>query len=60
MKLSEYAKAIVAGLAAGVVMFFTLREGGLTGDEWATIAASVASAAGITWAVPNKPQEPTQ
>jgi hypothetical protein len=56
MKLSEYAKAIVAGLAAGVVMFFTLRGDGLTGDDWATIITSALSAAGITWAVPNKPQ----
>lgn len=56
MKLSEYAKAIVSGLAAGVVMFFAVRPDGITADEWATVVTAIFTAAGITWAVPNKPQ----
>ena len=58
MRIDQYAKAIVAGLSAGVVMFFTLRGGGITGDEWATIATAVLTGAGITWAVPNSPATP--
>jgi hypothetical protein len=56
MKLSEYAKAIVAGIVPGVLMFFTLRSGGVTVEEWETIIATVVAASGLTWAVPNKSQ----
>jgi hypothetical protein len=51
--LGEYAKALVAGLVVGVGMFFTLRSGGVTADEWQAIIAVVLSASGLTWAVPN-------
>lgn len=59
MKLSEYAKAIVAGIVPGVLMFFTLRSGGVTAEEWEAIIAIVLAASGLTWAVPNKSQAPT-
>ncbi len=58
MKPSEYAKALVAGLVPGVLLFFTLRSGGVTADEWQAIIAIVLAASGITWAVPNAPKTP--
>lgn len=58
MKPSEYAKALVAGLVPGVLLFFTLRSGGVTADEWQAIIAIVLAASGITWAVPNAPKAP--
>ena len=58
MKLNEYAKAIVAGIVPGVLMFFTLRSGGVTAEEWEAIIATVLAASGLTWAVPNKRQSP--
>ena len=56
--LAKYAKAIVAGLVPGVIMFFTVRAGGVTAGEWELIITTILAAAGITWAVPNEP-EPT-
>lgn len=56
MKPSEYAKAIVAGIVPGVLMYFALRSGGVTAEEWGEIIATVLAAAGLTWAVPNKAQ----
>jgi len=52
--LSKYAKAVVAGLVPGVLMFFTLRDGGVTATEWETIITTVLAGAGLTWAVPNR------
>jgi hypothetical protein len=49
----KYAKAIVSGLSAGVIMYFTLRTNGVTADEWATIVTSIVVGSGLTWAVPN-------
>ncbi len=53
MNLSQYAKAIVAGLVPGVLMYFTLRSGGVTSEEWQDIIAIVLASSGLTWAVPN-------
>ncbi len=61
MKLDQYAKALVAGLTAGLIMFFSLRGNGVTSDEWQLIIATFLANSGITWAVPNapKPGDPT-
>jgi hypothetical protein len=59
MKLDAYAKAIIAALSSGVIMFFTLKSNGLTAEEWATIITSALAAGGFTWAVPNAAQTTT-
>jgi hypothetical protein len=56
VKLDQYAKAIVAGLTAGLIMYFSLRTDGVTADEWQLIISAVLANAGITWAVPNAPR----
>ncbi|MGE5829656.1 MAG: hypothetical protein ACM30G_15050 [Micromonosporaceae bacterium] len=56
--LAPYAKALMAGLASGVVMYFSVRAGGVTAGEWETIVTTVLAASGITWAVPNAPEKP--
>lgn len=58
MKLNEYTKSIVAGLVTGLLMFFTLRGGGVNSDEWQLIITSILASSGLTWAVPNRPQQP--
>ena len=59
MQLNAYAKAIIAALSSGVIMFFALRGDGLSGDDWATIITSALAAGGFTWAVPNAPLKNT-
>ena len=56
--LAPYAKALMAGLVSGVVMYFSVRTDGVTADEWTTIVTTVLAASGITWAVPNAPEKP--
>ncbi|QES45280.1 hypothetical protein DEJ49_33625 [Streptomyces venezuelae] len=59
MKVSKYAKAVVAGLAAGAASLATaMADGSLSTQEGLTAVAAVLAAWGLTWAVPNKPQGP--
>lgn len=51
--LNEHAKAITSALVAGLVMFFALRNDGMTADEWSTVVSAVLAGGGLTWAVPN-------
>lgn len=61
MKLPNYAKAIVGGLAAGAAAAATaVQDGTITAGEGVTIALAVLGALGITWAVPNKPASKEQ
>jgi hypothetical protein len=68
VKPAEYAKAIASALAAGLVMYFSVRDGGVTSDEWVQIVAAVIASSGLTWLVPNAtqpvvrtlPAEPTE
>lgn len=55
MKPAEYAKAIASALAAGLVMYFSVRDGGVTPDEWVQIIVAVIASSGLTWLVPNAP-----
>ncbi|MFE7236078.1 hypothetical protein ACFVAF_36800 [Streptomyces sp. NPDC057596] len=55
MKISNIAKSIVAGLAAGATAAVTaVQDGQVTATEGITIALAVLGAWGITYAVPNK------
>ncbi|MFD5697430.1 hypothetical protein [Streptomyces lasiicapitis] len=59
MKISKYAKAIVAALAAGAgTLAAAAADDTVTAAEgWAALIA-VLAALGFTWAVPNKPGTP--
>ncbi|MEV0123146.1 hypothetical protein AB0I16_16660 [Streptomyces sp. NPDC050703] len=59
MKVSKYAKAVTAGLAAGAASLATgLADGTLSAQDGLTAVAAVLAVWGLTWAVPNKPQGP--
>jgi hypothetical protein len=59
MRISKYAKAIVAGVvaAAGTVGTALADDVVSTGEAWA-IAGAVLGALGFTWAVPNRQGDP--
>lgn len=55
MKISRYAKAVVAALAAGTASLSTaINDGTVTGSEGVTALVAVLGALGLTWWVPNK------
>lgn len=55
MKVSKYAKALVAAVAAGSASLLTaVNDGSVSNGEWVTVALAVLSALGVTYAVPNK------
>ncbi|MFI7234430.1 hypothetical protein [Streptomyces cyaneofuscatus] len=59
IRISSFAKAIVAGLAAGASVAATaVQDGAFTTGEVVTTALAVLGALGITYAVPNRPTEP--
>ncbi|UQA38060.1 hypothetical protein KRR37_14580 [Streptomyces sp. HNA39] len=59
MKISSFAKAIVAGLAAGATAAVTaVQDQVVTSGETVTIVLAVLGALGITYAVPNRPTQP--
>jgi hypothetical protein len=54
MKISRYAKAVVAGVAAGSASLVTaLDDGMVTTQEGITAGLAVLAALGFTWAIPN-------
>lgn len=56
MKISSFAKSLVAGLAAGATAAVTaVQDQVLTTGEGVTIVLAVLGAWGITYAVPNRP-----
>ena len=58
MKISRIAKAIVSGLAAGAAATVTAAQDSvITTGEGVTIALAVLGAWGISWAVPNRPDQ---
>ncbi|MEI5520646.1 hypothetical protein WB388_08530 [Streptomyces brasiliscabiei] len=61
MKVSRYAKAIVAALAAGSASLVTaLNDDTVTASEGVTAVLAVLGALGITWFVPNRePKDPS-
>ena len=61
MRISSFAKSIVAGVAAGTTAAVTaVQDNVLTTGEGVTIALAVLGAWGITYAVPNKQASPNQ
>lgn len=57
MNVSKYAKAVVAGIAAGSASLgVALADNQITTQEWLTAVAAVLATYGLTWAVPNKQQ----
>lgn len=57
MKIAQYAKALAAALTAAAGTYVTaMADGHVIMPEWLLIGAAAIAAAGITWAVPNKPQ----
>lgn len=61
MKISSFAKSLVAGVAAGTTAAVTaVQDGVLTTGEGVTIVLAVLGAWGITYAVPNRPASTTQ
>ncbi|MEV8395614.1 MULTISPECIES: hypothetical protein [unclassified Streptomyces] len=55
MRISSFAKAAVAGVAAGSAAFATaVQDGAFTTGEGVTVALAILGALGITYAVPNK------
>lgn len=60
MKLGKYAKAIVAAAAAGTTTLLSaLADEKVSTGEWVLVGLAVLGALGVTWAVPNTPEEPT-
>lgn len=58
MRLSRYAKAIVAALIAGLgAMATAVQDDVISSQEWITIVIAALSALGVTWAVPNRTAE---
>lgn len=56
MRVSKYWKAVVAALVAGAAALSTaVQNNQVTAGEWWTVAIAVVTAAGATWAVPNRP-----
>lgn len=55
--IAPYRKAIIAGLAAGLAFLAPVVDDGLTWSEAISAVLAALSAAGVTWAVPNKPAE---
>lgn len=61
MKISSFAKSLVAGVAAGTTAAVTaVQDNVLTTGEGVTIALAVLGAWGITYAVPNRQASTTQ
>ncbi|MVO87941.1 hypothetical protein GPA10_25075 [Streptomyces sp. p1417] len=59
MRISSFAKSLVAGVAAGSAAAVTAaQDGTLATGEVVTIVLAVLGAWGITYAVPNKPSTP--
>ncbi|MET9479892.1 hypothetical protein [Streptomyces sp. NPDC006638] len=55
MRVSTFAKAVAAALAAGAAAVATaVQDGSFTTGEGVTVALAVLGALGITYAVPNK------
>lgn len=55
MRLSRYAKAIVAAFAAGLgAMAAAAEDDVISLQEWVTVGIAAVGALGVTWAVPNK------
>jgi|GEM_PF-1672537 len=53
-KINVYAKAIIAGIVAGLGSLQVANaDGKITAAEWIQIASVVVAALGFTWAVPN-------
>lgn len=58
MRLSTYAKAVVAALTAGLgAMATAAQDDVISTGEWVAIAIAALGALGVTWAVPNRPVE---
>ncbi|MGW0537799.1 hypothetical protein [Streptomyces sp. NPDC003032] len=56
MRISSFAKSLVAGVAAGsAAAVAATQDGALVTGEIVTIVLAVLGAWGITYAVPNKP-----
>ena len=51
--MNDHAKAIVSALVAGVFMYFTFKDNGVTSDEWTAIITMMLTTGGATWAIPN-------
>ncbi|MFE9886289.1 hypothetical protein [Streptomyces scopuliridis] len=55
MRISSFAKAVAAGVAAGSAALATaVQDGAFTTGEGVTVALAILGALGITYAVPNK------
>ncbi|MGW6743795.1 hypothetical protein ACWGDX_24255 [Streptomyces sp. NPDC055025] len=55
MRISSFAKAVVASLAAGSAALATaVQDGAFTTGEGVTVALAILGALGITYVVPNK------
>lgn len=54
--VSPYAKAAASFVAAAVVAYISATDGGVTGQEWLQIVLAGLGAAGVVYAVPNKPK----
>jgi hypothetical protein len=56
MKVAQYLKALAAALTTAAGTYIGVAtDGRVTVSEWAIVAASGIAAAGVVWAVPNKP-----
>lgn len=56
--LAPYAKALSAGLAGGLTTLYTaLSDGSVSGQEWVGVALGALAGLGVTYMVPNKPND---
>ncbi|MFJ9031090.1 hypothetical protein ACIRQP_21675 [Streptomyces sp. NPDC102274] len=55
MRISSFAKAVTAGVAAGAAAFAAaVQDGAFTTGEGVTVALAILGALGVTYAIPNK------
>lgn len=60
MKIAPYWKAVAAAVVAGAGAAGTaVQDGTVTGAEGVAIVLAVLGGLGFTWAIPNKPQKPS-
>lgn len=56
--ISQYAKAIVAALVAGLgCLGASLSDGVMAPAEWVAVAGASVTALGVVWGVPNRPAD---
>lgn len=54
--ITRHNKSIVSALVAGIGLWLSSKDHGMTADEWYQVLLAALAAGGATWAIPNKPK----